>query len=366
MDNNSLQDRVRHQLTNVHALTVLTVSLIEIIGYIVLIISDVETFSLNNAYLWYGVVFPITVNAITHLVARAFVNAPDKSSQRKNEVIITAALITSFVVAVIHKEYIVTSCAFIFPIILSAIFNDRKLLNTSFFSSVFILACVGVAFLIENSITLTTALNLIVLFGFAFVSYLCGVISINFSSQSYTTIESQAKENDKLMEDVLHDRMTGLYNHSSFTADLNKALKAPTKDTPVFLAMIDVDDFKSINDTYGHDCGDIVLISLADTLRKRCSDKITAYRYGGEEFAVILVGHNKKEAYDIIQSALDEFSSLKYPFTDRAVTFSAGVTEYISGMTSETLFEQADKTLYSAKRQGKNRVLTAEEYSVAK
>jgi diguanylate cyclase (GGDEF)-like protein len=238
-------------------------------------------------------------------------------------------------------------------------------LNKSFFSSVFILICVGIAFLIDDSITLTTALNLIVLFGFAFVSYLCGIISINFSAQSYTTIESQAKENDKLMEDVLRDRMTGLYNHSSFAADLRKTLKAYEKDKPVFLAMIDVDDFKSINDTYGHDCGDVILTSLADILRKRCTDSITAYRYGGEEFAMIFVGRSGSEATGVLQSALEEFVSRKYPFTDRAVTFSAGVAEYTSGVTSETFFEQADQTLYSAKRQGKNRVITKEAYSAA-
>ena len=132
MDNKTLHDRFRYQFTNVHALTVLTVSLFEIIGYIVLVFSGVESFSLHNAYLWYGVVLPIVINTVTHFIARRIANHAPVSRARKNRSIIIAALITSFVVAVIHKEYTVTSCAFIFPMMLSAIFNDRKLLNMSF------------------------------------------------------------------------------------------------------------------------------------------------------------------------------------------------------------------------------------------
>ena len=184
MDNQTLRDGFRHQLTNVHALTVLTVSVLEIIGYIMLIASGVEFFSLQNHYLWYGVVFPIIVNAITHFIARAIVNKPGISRQRKNTTIIVATLVTSYIVAILHKEYIVTGCAFIFPIILSAFFNDRKLLNISFAASIFILLSVGAAFWLDKAMTLTASINLCILFGFSFVAYLCGIISINFSKET--------------------------------------------------------------------------------------------------------------------------------------------------------------------------------------
>ena len=142
MNNQALHDKFRHQLTNAHALTVLTVSLLEIVGYAILIYSGIEFFALNNAYLWYGVVFPIVTNVITHLTARWIVNRTNVSRQKKNLSIIVATLVTSFVVAVIHKEYIITSCAFIFPIMLAAMFNDKKLLNASFAGSIFIHICV--------------------------------------------------------------------------------------------------------------------------------------------------------------------------------------------------------------------------------
>ena len=359
MDNQTLQNKFRHQLTNGHALTVITVSLFEIIGYIILINSGVENFAINNLYLWYGVVFPIVINCIAHLVARRIVNSKRVSTRSKNKSIIAAALITSFVVAVIHKEYIVTSCAFIFPMILSAMFNDKKLLNASFFISVVILGCVGLAFWLDKNITITTAMNLFILFGFALISYLCSYISINFSGQSYTTIKSQAEQNSKLKDDVMKDQMTGLYNHSVFIKQLDSLIGSISNEEKLCLAMIDVDDFKHINDTYGHDCGDLVLIQIAKTLQKHCSATDTAYRYGGEEFAIIFRGKSADNVCAITEKILADVSSYDFPFTNKKITFSAGVAQHRSG-TRDELFESADQTLYVAKKSGKNRVIQAD------
>ncbi len=361
MDSKTLHDRFRRQLTNVHALTVATVSLFEIIGYIILVFSGVEAFALDNAYLWYGVVAPIIVNVVTHIVARCIVKSPTVSRKRKNQSIIAAALITSLVVAVIHKEYTVTGCAFIFPMMLSAMFNDKKLLNTSFLASIFILLCVVAAFWLDKAITLTTALNLFILFGFAWISYLCGKISINFSKQAYTTIDSQAQENDKLMEVVRKDQMTGLYNHNTFITHLDKIVSGNHSEA-ICLVMLDVDDFKTINDTYGHDCGDMVLIRIAKMLKKHCGIKDVAYRYGGEEFAVIFKGKTEAEVCSIMQSVLNTFRTYKFSFTKELFTFSAGVARFKKGMTQDNFFDAADQTLYDAKHQGKNRILLAKEF----
>ena len=363
MDNKALHDKFRQQLTNVHALTVLTVSLIEIIGYIVLVCSGRESLALHNAYLWYGVVLPIAVNAVTHVTARRIANDPAVSRRKRNGSIVIAALITSFVVAVIHREYIVTGCAFIFPIMLSAMFNDRKLLNTSIFVSVFILFSMGVAFWLDRAITLHIALSLIILCGFVWVAYLCGAISINFSKQNYTTIESQAEENDRLMEDVRKDQMTGLYNHSAFIERLDEMLDKRAPGAPLCLAMVDVDDFKAINDTFGHDCGDAVLIRLAKILQKHCGEEDTAFRYGGEEFAVIFGGKDETAACAAMREMLAEFRGSGFAFTDAPITFSSGVAAHAQDMSRDQLFEIADQTLYLAKREGKNRVLGAFEKS---
>ncbi len=359
MENQALQDRFRRQLTNGHAITVITVSLFEIIGYIILILAKIEFLSIKNHYLWFNVVLPIIVNMLTHTVARLIVNKPEVSREKKNASIIIAALITSFVVAVVHREYMVTSCAFIFPFILSTVFNSKKLLNTCFIASTFIILTVGSAFLLDNSMTLGTAINLFILFGFLFISYICGVISINFSNQTYETIENQAEENDKLMEAVLRDQKTGLYNYSSFTAKLNEQIKYIGSNSPLCLAVIDIDDFKKINDTYGHDDGDEVLKFLGKLLKKHSNKTITSYRYGGEEFTILFSKKKLPDAVIIVEKILTEFKKHTFKFANNSFTFSAGVAEYSDGLNSETFFEIADQTLYEAKRTGKNRILTS-------
>lgn len=359
MDSKAIYDKFRYQLTNVHALTVLTVSLFEIIGYIILVKSGVEFFSLSNAYLWYGVVLPIVTNLINHCVARIIIHKTDASRQAKNTSIIIAALVTTFLVSVIHREYIVTGCAFIFPIILSAMFNDRKLLNISFIGSFIVLLSVGIAFWVSHQITLVTSINLFVLFGFLFISFLCGILSINYSNQNYSAIVSQAEENYKLLQDVMRDQMTGLYNHSTFVTHLKNHINN-YENAPFCLVMVDVDDFKRINDTYGHDHGDTVLIQLAKTIQAHCGEEDDAYRYGGEEFAIVFAGKDAGQAQQITQNILAQFRSHTFPFTDKTITFSAGVAQYTAGTSRDAFFEQADKTLYKAKHEGKNQVLIAQ------
>ena len=361
MDNKALHDQFRQQFTNLHALSVLIISLLEIVGYVVLAVSKIEYFSFSSPYLWYGVVVPIAVNVTTHFIARVIVSNPNIRRGQKNRCIVTAALITAFVVAIVHREYIVTGCAFIFPMVLSAAFNDRKLLNASFVASVLILLCVGCAVVLDGALTLTTILNLVVLFGLAVVSYLCGRISINFSKQNYTTIESQAQQNDRLREKVRRDQMTGLYNHNTFFSHLDRKLAAYTSDKQLCLAILDVDNFKAINDTFGHDSGDTILICLSQILQKYCGTEHTAYRYGGEEFAVIFNGTSLEETYSITERALKEFSRYNFPFTDTSITFSGGIACFKPGLTRDAFFETADKTLYRAKRNGKNRILCAND-----
>ena len=357
MKNNNIRNKFRKQLANVYALTVLLVSLFEIISYFLLVNFGVEELSLNNRYLWSCVISPIAINVITLTFVRTLIDHTRISDNAKNAVVIVGTLITSFVVAISHKEYIASGCAFVFPMLLSSIFNNKRLLNASFITSLLILVCVGVAFKLDGTGTRTTMLNLFILFGFAIVSYFCGSISINFSKLNYNIIQEQAKSNDKLRDDVLRDQMTGLYNHSAFLNRLNELVDQYNEQNPFCLVMIDIDDFKKINDTYGHDCGDEVLIFLANMLRNFCQIEDTAFRYGGEEFAIIFEQKSIDEVWAIMTVLLDYVRRHRFNFSNSSITFSAGISEYSKGISSDYFFEKTDKALYTAKKEGKNRIV---------
>lgn len=155
---------------------------------------------------------------------------------------------------------------------------------------------------------------------------------------------------------VMVDGMTGLYNHRHFQKILGKEIKAAERYGHLLsLVMADIDDFKQINDDYGHQMGDKVLKFVADILKEESRQDIdSACRYGGEEFAIILPQIN-------IKNAISAAERLRLKIADRffeaqqtkfQVTMSFGIAEFKHEMLKEDFIENADKNLYYAKKQG--------------
>ncbi|KAI7257808.1 hypothetical protein KC345_g10691 [Hortaea werneckii] len=155
------------------------------------------------------------------------------------------------------------------------------------------------------------------------------------------------------------DALTGLYNHISFHEFYDKALEYGNQGAPFHLALIDIDNFKKINDKYGHRTGDMVLARVAKVIKELISPADLAARYGGEEFAILLFEKTFEEAYtlaDTIRRKLAE--TVHEELEDTAVTVSIGLKSYSDGVTKEQLFEEVDDLLYAAKKSGKNTTLT--------
>lgn len=347
----------RNRFVNVHAWTVIIISIIELVGYAVLLKEGILLPDLHEPYVWYGVIIPIAANIIIHSIARGLIFLSSLNEELKNGIIIYAALATSATVSICHRDFSITLCSFIFPMVLSTVFNDRKLLNQSVHITAATYLFMALLLYFENKITVLVNLNVAILFGFMLVSYLCAGISVKYSENSSQIINSQASDNERLKDRVRHDGMTGLYNHRTFYSTLDKAISAyHSDDIKICLAMIDIDDFKFINDTYGHDCGDMVIIALSDLMKELCiGDKVC--RYGGEEFGIIFLNKELEEAQALVQTILDLFSKYEFDFTDKKVTISGGICQYDGVMTKDELFAEADRKLYEAKHEGKNKVV---------
>ncbi len=154
------------------------------------------------------------------------------------------------------------------------------------------------------------------------------------------------------------DALTSLYNSRFLYRTLTKSIK-DTLDTrtKLSLIMIDVDDFKMYNDTYGHTMGDKVLRSIANSIKSSARDHDLICRYGGEEFTIILPDTDIEEAKKIserIRLNVEHNTSLLE--NNLIITISLGVTELLPEDSSKSIIERADKALYIAKKQGKNRV----------
>lgn len=176
-----------------------------------------------------------------------------------------------------------------------------------------------------------------------------------------TAVAIRAERMRTLRTLMARDSLTGLYNHTTTTQLLDIALSNATRqETELCFVMIDVDRFKSVNDTYGHPVGDQVLLALARVLQQRLRNSDIVGRYGGEEFAVILNEIGTEQAFQIIDQLREDFSKVRFHANniEFSCTFSAGIAAFPQYKRLEILREAADRSLYHAKEQGRNRVVT--------
>lgn len=160
--------------------------------------------------------------------------------------------------------------------------------------------------------------------------------------------------NRKLQALSLTDELTGLWNRRAFDQRLTEEL-ARTRRTrePLTLAMVDLDNFKQINDTWGHPFGDTVLQRMADLMASSKRTEDIAVRYGGEEFALLLPLADEAGARMVCERLLSNMRDTDWGH--RAITASVGLATIRGDFSREELLRRADHALYEAKRQGKNR-----------
>jgi diguanylate cyclase (GGDEF)-like protein len=172
-------------------------------------------------------------------------------------------------------------------------------------------------------------------------------------------VKSKIDRYRTLRRTMLHDSLTGLLNHTTSKQQLQSAINAARLDgSTLCVAMIDIDHFKSVNDTYGHPMGDHVIRSVAWLLKQRVRKSDAVGRYGGEEFVVVLPGSTAEQAHAVLDRIRVDFSHIRHPVDDGwfSSSFSGGIAQWNADMDSESMLKRADEALYQAKRAGRNQV----------
>jgi len=187
--------------------------------------------------------------------------------------------------------------------------------------------------------------------------YLAGQTGVSMENVAlHETVQRQA----------ITDELTGLYNHRRFQEGLATELERGRRfEQSTGLVLMDIDDFKRVNDTYGHQTGDRVLADVARALRDESREIDEPARYGGEELAVVLPGADLEGAYQLAERVRRAVAALEWPLDDGRpplqVTASFGAAAVPeSARDQATLIAAADSALYAAKRSGKNRTVRAE------
>lgn len=156
------------------------------------------------------------------------------------------------------------------------------------------------------------------------------------------------------------DSLTRVFNRHALTSYLNKICANTDIPYNFHLLILDIDDFKYINDTYGHIAGDKVLIFLANTIKKTLRDGDKIFRYGGEEFIIILNRIDDTQCVKVTNRLLSLIrqNKLIYKGKNINITMSVGATKYRKGDTHDSLISRADQALYKAKSNGKNQMVS--------
>ena len=181
------------------------------------------------------------------------------------------------------------------------------------------------------------------------------VMLCNLIKQYIMQHRSIIEVSKKLQYAAERDALTGAYNRGYLVGILNKW--TGTEHKHFLAALLDIDNFKVINDTYGHVYGDEVLTELVRLMQQEISGKGIAARYGGEEFMMLFEKTDRKEAEEIINNIKSGLKKYSKETMQIAITFSVGVAEYCLETRIDEIFRKADKKLYQAKNDGKDRVV---------
>ncbi len=165
----------------------------------------------------------------------------------------------------------------------------------------------------------------------------------------------------KVMEHALRelatkDKLTNVFNRTQCELFYNRFVERKNTEQEFYLLLFDIDNFKKVNDTFGHQRGDEVLKEVASRVQEAIRDEDVLIRFGGEEFIVMTISENEQKVQSFAERIREVVASSQFLEVGQ-VTISIGLTRHDEGTTKELLLERADKAMYQAKKEGKNRVI---------
>jgi len=316
-------------------------------------------------YLFLYMFLPTALNIIILAAGYVVLQLLREHQKILNYVPLVQMMMICFVLSTIHHVFFVTFATFCFPVFISVIFQDRKLTHRI---TLFGIVCLTVMLYLGPRINTVDD-------RFLFSSYLIAVaivlsanvlcdVLMQYEYQKDRKLEMLYRSRMEIMDQLKYDQKTGLHGHTSFQTGLKKLVdEAELRKRPA-VAVLDIDDFKKVNDTYGHVKGDMVILELARIMRDACGDKYTAARFGGEEFAILFQNGTIDDYIRTVEIIRQKMEQTLFDFREVPITISAGIAIWKRGWGTTEFFDRADEALYISKRQGKNRTTVCDGDSV--
>ena len=268
------------------------------------------------------------------------------------------------VAASTHFVFPITLAFFCFPVFTTVIFGDSRMTtNVEIICSIFLtFSLISRKFSpFKMEIDDKFLPEAIIAFAILIASGIICSLLIKYQNEKSDIIYKGYLHQLDLQDQINKDQNTGLYGHEMLMKTLYRMVKsAETTKDELVLAIIDIDDFKKVNDTHGHLWGDKVILKLASLMQQHNHDNYFLSRFGGEEFAIIFKGVDMVYAFEFLEKIRLEFEKQTLCLSNYAITLSTGIASWKPGLDSNGLFNNADKAMYTAKKNGKNRTIKFE------
>lgn len=308
------------------------------------------------------VLLPSCINIISYLITKKAMDNEKIPVEQRNYVVCANILIICTVLAVIHNYYFIMWMTPSVALFYSTLFNNYKVLNLTFLGTIISTILSTIVNIMEaqfhRATTITYSFITIVLFGIAyFISK--SIIKHHIIQLEYTYKDLEKQQ--ALIEELDIEPMTKLYNKKALFRDIReiveKSKNENASESIQWVAIFDLDHFKSVNDTYGHLNGDKVLMRMARLLETFADGQGKVYRYGGEEFVVLFEPSSEEEIMMVCENIRRQMERERFEFDwGRVITVSAGAAPFSAKRNYEEWIKQADTALYHAKETGRNRV----------
>jgi diguanylate cyclase (GGDEF)-like protein len=250
---------------------------------------------------------------------------------------------------------------FIFPVFIAVFTMKKRMIRFAFAITLcsywgLNLFCPHFNFTVSEHISFTFVL---------FIAFLLGIALINhYRELNDELLESVKNEKELLYKKVYMEKLakvdlaTNLYNHKTFHEYLEKVMEQFSRyPFPLHVALLDLDNFKKINDTYGHSNGDLVIEKVAEIILDHIGEHDLASRYGGEEFGIVFIEKSQEECLEILEKIRASLEAHRFEdMPDESITLSIGLATEAGTLDKDRLFKKADKYLYQSKDDGKNQI----------
>lgn len=288
-----------------------------------------------------------------------------RSCRYHKQAVVVCGFIVSYLMYFVLEPYVDgAQMTVMMPIMIALIYFDHRLLySLGVFSTLFYAV---IYFALERPLLEKPMLEFLLVECVYIVFGIMARAAIIRGRETREYLEQLTKSEQELMVEraisdklLKMDALTGLYNHKSFHEYLDSLLEqCESNRLRLQLALFDIDNFKHINDTYGHWVGDLVLKEVAAKVGGMIGLNDFAARYGGEEFAVIFTDKSVQDTYATAERIRAGIAAMAHPYAGgKPITVSIGFCHYQLGDGKELLFRKTDDALYTAKRSGKNTVV---------